>query len=153
MISVSILRDCRNSSRTRRRSAFFSRVKRPCFSAFYFRVARLIRARHHAFDTAFFHRPQGTGRTHHGGFERHNAGSKASAQYYACRRLSRAPPASYRSRCTGFIRFNYWKGEASCPLAPIIGIPVACASVTESCGFVTRLPLCPSLCVILPTIA
>jgi hypothetical protein len=58
-------------------------------------VARLIRARHHAFDTAFFHRPQGTGTTHPGGFEHHNAGSRASAQYYACERLSRSPPASY----------------------------------------------------------
>jgi hypothetical protein len=32
---------------------FFSRVKRPCLSAFYFRAARLIRARHRAFGNAY----------------------------------------------------------------------------------------------------
>jgi hypothetical protein len=36
IVSASVLRDCRNSSRTRRRSAFLSRVKRPCLSAFLF---------------------------------------------------------------------------------------------------------------------
>ena len=36
VMSASVLRDCRNSSRTRRRSAFLSRVKRPCLSAFLF---------------------------------------------------------------------------------------------------------------------
>ena len=35
-ISATNLRDCRNSSEVRRRSAFLSRVNRPCLSAFLF---------------------------------------------------------------------------------------------------------------------